>query len=52
MARNIRIQMAGGFYHLMVRGNRREKIYADDDERRFFLKALYSPASCNACVTT
>ena len=40
MARNIRMEMAGGFYHVMARGNRREKIYADDDDRRFFLATL------------
>jgi REP element-mobilizing transposase RayT len=40
MARSIRIQMAGGFYHVMARGNRREKIFADDDDRRFFLSTL------------
>ena len=40
MARSIRIEIAGGFYHVMARGNRREKIFADDDDRRFFLKTL------------
>src|SRR5437870_4946261 len=40
MARSIRIQMAGGYYHVMARGNRRETIYKDDDDRRFFLKTL------------
>ena len=40
MARNIRMEMAGGYYHVMARGNRREKIYADDDDRRFFLATL------------
>ena len=45
MARSIRIQIPGGFYHVMARGNRREKIYADDDDRRFFLQTL-----AEACV--
>ena len=40
MARSIRIEIPGGFYHVMARGNRREKIYADDDDRRFFLQTL------------
>jgi putative transposase len=40
MARSIRIELAGGFYHLMARGNRRNPIYLDDDDRRFFLKTL------------
>ena len=32
--------MAGGYYHVMARGNRRERIYLDDDDRRFFLATL------------
>lgn len=40
MARNIRIEYAGAFYHVMARGNRREAIFLDDDDRRFFLKCL------------
>jgi hypothetical protein len=40
MARSIRIEYPGAFYHVMARGNRRERIYRDDDDRRFFLKTL------------
>jgi REP element-mobilizing transposase RayT len=40
MPRSIRLEHAGAFYHVMARGNRRESIYADDDDRRFFLQAL------------
>jgi putative transposase len=40
MPRSLRIQYAGAFYHVMARGNRREMIFHDDDDRRFFLKAL------------
>ena len=40
MARSIRIQYPGAFYHVMARGNRREAIFLDDDDRRFFLTAL------------
>ena len=40
MARSIRIQATGAFYHVMARGNRREDIFHDDDDRRFFLHAL------------
>jgi REP element-mobilizing transposase RayT len=40
MARSIRIEYAGALYHVMARGNRREPIYRDDDDRRFFLKTL------------
>ena len=40
MARNIRIEYPGAFYHVMARGNRREAIFLDDEDRRFFLKAV------------
>jgi REP element-mobilizing transposase RayT len=40
MARSIRIECPGALYHVMARGNRREAIYRDDDDRRFFLKTL------------
>jgi REP element-mobilizing transposase RayT len=40
MPRSLRIEYPGAFYHVMARGNRREAIYADDDDRRFFLKTL------------
>jgi putative transposase len=37
MARPLRIQIAGGTYHVTSRGNRRQAIYQDDDDRRQFL---------------
>ncbi len=40
MARSIRIQSAGAYYHVMARGNRREAIFHDDDDRSFFLHTL------------
>lgn len=40
MARSIRIQSPGAYYHVMARGNRREDIFHDDDDRRFFLHTL------------
>ena len=40
MARSLRIEYSGAFYHVMARGNRREDIFLDDDDRRFFLKVL------------
>jgi REP element-mobilizing transposase RayT len=40
MARSIRIQFVGAHYHVMARGNRREAIFHDDDDRRFFLHTL------------
>ena len=36
MARSIRIEYPGAFYHVMARGNRREHIYRDEVDRRFF----------------
>jgi len=40
MARQIRIEYEGAFYHVMARGNRREKIYRDEEDRVFFMKTL------------
>ena len=40
MARSIRIEYHGAFYHVMARGNRRGRIFLDDDDRRFFLHAV------------
>lgn len=40
MARSIRLEFEGGFYHVMARGNRRGAIFVDDHDRRFFLQCL------------
>jgi len=40
MARSIRIEYPGAYYHVMARGNRRERIYRDEEDRLFFLKTL------------
>lgn len=40
MARAIRVQYEGAWYHVMARGNRRAPIYVDDGDREMFLKAL------------
>lgn len=40
MARSLRIQYPGAFYHVMARGNGRAAIFVDDDDRRFFLHTL------------
>src|SRR4029450_4292678 len=37
MPRPPRIQVAGGTYHVTCRGNRRQAIFQDDDDRRRFL---------------
>jgi REP element-mobilizing transposase RayT len=33
MSRPLRLELAGGIYHVTSRGNRREDIYADDADR-------------------
>ena len=38
MARPLRIEFAGALYHVMARGNARETIYRDDDDRLAFSK--------------
>jgi REP element-mobilizing transposase RayT len=40
MARNIRLEFEGAFYHVMARGNRRGPIFVDEQDRRFFLQCL------------
>src|SRR5690242_10836909 len=40
MARKLRVQYPGAMYHVMNRGDRREAIFADDQDRHRFLKTL------------
>jgi REP element-mobilizing transposase RayT len=40
MARQLRIEYAGAFYHVMSRGDRKENIFLDDEDRRRFLRTL------------
>ena len=40
MARMLRIEYPGAFYHVMARGNRRETVFHDDTDRKFFLSTL------------
>ena len=40
MARNIRIEYEGAYYHVIARGNRRAEIFLNDDDRRSFLVTL------------
>ena len=47
MPRGLRIEFPGACYHVMARGNRREPIFHDDDDRRFFLSTL-----SEACAMT
>jgi putative transposase len=40
MARKLRLQYEGAIYHVMSRGDRREDIFHDDQDRQLFLKTL------------
>lgn len=40
MARPLRIEIAGALYHVTSRGNARQAIFLDDDDRRLFLHRL------------
>jgi putative transposase len=40
MARKLRVQFPGASYHVMNRGDRREPIFADDEDRRMFMNTL------------
>src|SRR6266567_1774710 len=40
MARKLRVQYPRAIYHLMNRGDRREPIFKDDEDRRRFLETL------------
>ncbi len=40
MARSLRVEYAGAIYHVMNRGDRREAIFVDDEDRRRFVGTL------------
>jgi putative transposase len=40
MGRELRVQVAGGVYHLTARGNRRQRLFEDDRDRNRFLQLL------------
>src|SRR6266567_6377078 len=40
MARSVRVEFPGAFYHVMARGNRREAIFLDKEDGKQFVKAL------------
>lgn len=40
MARPLRIEFEGAFYHVMARGNARADIFLDDDDRQMFIENL------------
>jgi putative transposase len=35
MARTLRVEYAGAYYHVMARGKRREEIFLDEQDRHF-----------------
>jgi REP element-mobilizing transposase RayT len=39
-ARKLRVQYPGAIYHVMNRGDRRETIFVDDEDRELFLETL------------
>ncbi|MBF0218150.1 MAG: transposase [Gammaproteobacteria bacterium] len=40
MTRPLRIEYSGALYHITSRGERREDIFEDDDDRLMFLRVL------------
>jgi len=40
MPRKLRVQFPGAIYHVTIRGNGREDIFADDHDRERFLRRL------------
>jgi len=40
VARAVRIEYGGAFYHVMARGNRRERIFRDEADRVLFYQTL------------
>lgn len=40
MARKLRVEYPGAIYHVMNRGDRREEIFLDDEDRQRFLTTL------------
>lgn len=47
MARKLRVEYAGAIYHVMNRGDRREPIFRDDEDRQRFMATL-----AEACAKT
>ena len=41
MARHLRIEYPGAFYHVYSRGNQKQPIFLSDDDRCYFLKVLH-----------
>ncbi len=41
MARPLRIEFPGAVYHLTSRGNARQRIFLNNDDRKLFLETLF-----------
>jgi putative transposase len=41
MSRPLRLEFSGALYHVMARGNAKQAIYLDDQDRRSFLESLW-----------
>lgn len=42
MARQLRVEVAGGLYHVIVRGNERKSLFRDDADREWYLARVAS----------
>ncbi len=40
LARDIRMEYVGGFYHVIARGNNREYIFSDEEDKGYFIKIV------------
>ncbi|WP_317930582.1 transposase [Halioxenophilus sp. WMMB6] len=47
MAKPLRIEFAGALYHVTARGNARQDIFLDDEDRQYFLELLHRACERN-----
>ncbi len=50
MARKLRVEYPGAIYHVMNRGDRREPIFHDDQDRQRFLETLAEACAKTGCT--
>ena len=50
MSRKLRIEYPGARYHVMYRGDQREDIFRDAEDRQKFLTTLRMRASCGRAL--
>jgi N12 class adenine-specific DNA methylase len=51
MARKLRVEFEGAVYHVMNRGDQRERIFVDAEDRRVFLETLGEACAKTECVS-